>query len=547
MNTKKTCLENIDIAIASVRVDTELPALLATFGIKPGSSPEEIVNDVRVWRPQLIKKSGAPLNVALTYLGETGNLAAITETQRILTATKPRSIYLVGTAAGRRDRTSICDVVVSSDAVMYYESGHRRDIGIGDRPKYYNPNPSTRKEVESFFTTRMKALGWQDEYTSIIQEYRQYDKSLLLPEREPHIHFNRIASGERLLEEGTLESICKYDDLIRAGEMEGYGFAHACKEAGIDWLVIRGISDFGNREDRNKWATVATIMVCSFLKIFLTRTEMPEKLQQGNIYVREKIPNIMRRILKEQSLDITAVKFVLDLTISELESICHLRYPERSLEEIRKIVRQARAAAFEYKYADRTEQDDERYTDIRRWKGELQSLLSYLDILDTNAKKVINVGIGNGLEAKGLFDNIEEFIGVDISGKALTKAQERCPKMKPIITDAEDLWDVENQSQELYISLRTYQSTLFDIKTALLEAYRILKPGGTILISIPYVFVEESGRVVKGLLKPETDEVDSELPWDLTNKIRSTLDRFNFNNTGIRTGMVEIYIYGKRG
>ena len=545
MNTKKTYLENIDITIVSVLIDTEHPALLATFGLKPDSGPDQIVNDVRVWCAQLIKKTGASLNVALTYLGDTGNLVSITETQRILSATRPKSIYLVGTAAGRRDRTSICDVVVSSDAVMYYESGYQRDIG-GNRPKYYSPNPSTKKDVESFFTKRMKTYGWEDEYRSIMRIYGQYDKSLPLPDREPDIHFNRIASGEKVLEEDTLESICKYDDLIRAGEMEGYGFAHACQEPGIDWLVVRGISDFGNREDRKKWATVATIMACSFLKIFLMHTAIPERLQEKSIYVREKIPDTMRRILKEQSIDITSVKFVLDLTISELERICHLRYQARPLEEIRKIVRQARATAFEHKYADRTEQDDERYKDIKRWKDEVQSLLLYLNISDINTEKVINVGIGNGLEAKGLFDNVEEFIGIDISRKALAQAQERCPKMKSIVTDAEDLHDMENESQDVYISLRTYQSTLFDIKTALLEAYRVLKPGGAILISIPYVFVEENGRVVKGLLIPETDEVDPDLPYDLVDRIRRMLNRLNFNNIGIRTGMVEIYVYGKR-
>lgn len=550
MNNKKTYLENIDITIVSVRIDTEHPALLATFGLQPDSGPDQIVNDVRVWRAQLTEKTAAPLNVALTCLGDTGNLAAITETQKILSATKPKSIYLVGTAAGRRDRTSICDVVVSSDAVLYYQSGYERDIGVGDRPKYYSPNPSTKKEVESFFTRRMKRLGWEDEYTSIMQIYRQYDESLPLLDREPDIHFNRVASGERVLGEASLEAICKYDGLIRAGEMEGYGFAHACQEPGTDWLVIRGISDFGDREDRKKWAAVATIMASSFLKIFLTHTTIPERLEEENIYVREKIPDIMRRILKEQSIDITSVKFVLDLTISELERICHLRYPERPLEEIRDAVRRARATAFEHKYADRTEQDDERYKGYKGtkgWKEEVQSLLSDLKISDINTKKVINVGIGNGLEAKGLLDNIEEFIGIDISRKALAQAQGRCPKMKSIVTDAEDLRDVKNDSQDVYISLRTYQSTLFDIKNALLEAVRVLKPGGTILISIPYVFAEENGRVVKGLLIPETDELDRDLPYDLIDKTRRMLDGLGFSNTGIRTGMVEIYVYGERG
>ena len=547
MNTEKTSLENIDITIVSVLIDTENPALLATFGLKPFSEPDQIVNDIRIWHTQLIEKTGSSLNIALTCLGDTGIAASIIGTQKILKAIKTKSIYLVGTAAGREDRTSICDVVVSSDGIMYYESGYAGDSGIGNRPKYHYPNPSTKKEVEFFYTSRMNTLGWGNEYRSITQEYRQYDSSLILPDWEPRIHFNMIASGEKLLQRDTLESICQYNDLIRAGEMEGYGFATVCKELGIDWLVVRGISDFGTREDRGKWATAATIMACSFLKIYCAQTAIPERLEEQNIYVIEKIPDIMRQILKEQSIDITPVKFVLDFTISDLEHICHIRYPGRSLQEIKKIVREARATAFEHKYADRTEQDDERYTDIKRWEAEFQSLLSDLDILDINTKKVINIGIGNGLEAKGLFDKIEEFIGVDISRKALEKSKKCYPKMKPLINDAEDLCDIESDSQDVYISLRTYQSTLFDIKTALLEAYRILKLGGTILISIPYVFVEENGRVVKGLLIPETDEIDPDLPYDLIDRIRKMLNRLNFDAIGIRTGMVELYVYGKRG
>lgn len=549
VNAQKGNSKNVDAAIVSVLTETEHPVVLATFGLDPYSDPSRIMNGIKIWDAKLERTKGEPLYVALICLGDKGILDSYAGAKTILEIMGPKSIYLVGSAIGREGRTSICDVVVSSEGVMYYESGGMPDSGTGSKPKYVYPKQSTKNEAKSFFTSRMiQRYGWEDEYKSVLQSYHQDITSL--PSLAPQIHFQMITSGERTLDQNTLNSICKLNDSVYAGEMEGYGFARACDERRIDWLVIRGISDFGSREDRKKWQGTATVMASSFLKIFLKnafeQSKQIEILPEDSIYVREKIPDIVRRVLKEKSIDITPVKFSLDLTINKLERICHILYPAIPLEELRNIVREARATAFEEKYADRTDEDDERFINIEQWKAEFKSLLHQCGILDLNTQRVIDVGIGNGLETKGLFDDIEMFTGVDISGKALAQAERRCPKMHSVVNDAEDLRDVVSSSQDVYISLRTYQSTLFDIDAALFEAYRVLRPGGIIIISIPATFIGENKRIVKGLLLPESNAVDPDLPYRLVYEIQKMLNLLNFDRIGIHTGMFEVYIYGQR-
>jgi|GEM_PF-2124783 len=545
---------NFDAVIVSVLRDTEHRALLATFELDPFSDPHKREDDVEIWYTKLERSEGDFLNIAITCFDEKGIRDAIGYTKKILETVNTKSIFLVGSAGGRKSKTSICDVVVSYDGIMYYERGRLTPYGIGDKPDYKYPKRLLKNEVQHFDPLYTYTRGWKDEYNSILQNlkqrYSRYNKTLPMPTSQPEVHLDMIASGEKIVNEELMEAICFLNDSVRAAETEGSGFAHACDEAEIEWLVIRGISDFGDREDKENWKTTATVMAASFLKIFLKHAaQLPRQGErlESSIYVSQKIPDIVRQVLQKESVDITSVKFSLDLTINDLEKICCILYPDMDSKKIRKIVREARSIAFETKYADRTEKDDERFTDIERWKEEFRDLLSDLGIQKFNKKRVINVGIGNCLEAEGLFDRIEEFIGIDLSPKALEGAKEHCPKLKCIVNDAEDLRGIENGSQDVYISLRTYQSTLFDINAALFEAYRVLRPGGWFIISIPNTFIDETKGSLKGLLLPESSEVDPDLPYRFVSKIRERLKMLKFESIGMRTGMVEDYIYGQRG
>ena len=63
-----------------------------------------------------------------------------------------------------------------------------------------------------------------------------------------------IASGEKLLRDPAklLEVRRDIHGKVEVGEMEASGLVEACRLRGIPWLVIRGISDFGDdlKDDR---------------------------------------------------------------------------------------------------------------------------------------------------------------------------------------------------------------------------------------------------------------------------------------------------------
>jgi hypothetical protein len=62
-----------------------------------------------------------------------------------------------------------------------------------------------------------------------------------------------VASGEKLLRDpDKLHVVRQLHGKTEVGEMEAAGLVEACRRAGVPWLVIRGISDFGDsfKDDR---------------------------------------------------------------------------------------------------------------------------------------------------------------------------------------------------------------------------------------------------------------------------------------------------------
>ena len=55
--------------------------------------------------------------------------------------------------------------------------------------------------------------------------------------------------------------------------MEGSGFASACEEYGVPWLVFRGISDYGDRDKPlfQQWQTTAALSAATCAVDFLKR------------------------------------------------------------------------------------------------------------------------------------------------------------------------------------------------------------------------------------------------------------------------------------
>jgi len=271
-------------------------------------------------------------------------------------------------------------------------------------------------------------------------------------------------------------------------------------------------------------------------------------LSEESLYVRTQIQHIIRDYLVRQGVPIDGdLPIDVDITSVDISRICETNcfFTGKKDIDIDKLVQEARAEAFDKKYADRTYEDDGRGLGDY-WKNSVRSILAEMGASDFPKRKIIVVGIGNGLEGKELYANCEKLTAVDIGERSLERAAKILPRAAMIKAPAENLCKIPTGSQDIYISLRTYQSTYFDRNAALREAYRVVRQGGIVLLSIANGFLEQ-GSIIPGLLIPGTAVVNRNLGFQIADQVRSRMSLLKFEEIGERTSLDEIYVYGRRG
>lgn len=270
------------------------------------------------------------------------------------------------------------------------------------------------------------------------------------------------------------------------------------------------------------------------------------KLPQSSLYVNTQISDIILDNLKRSGLQLNNIPIDWDVTLEDLVYFCEgSRVPEITSEELLNIVRKARATAYGKKYSAYTYDSDVRGLDDN-WKMEVTEILKILVEGDYTKRHIINVGIGNGIEGQGLFDDIRFLTAVDIAEDSLSKVKVNLPNATIVCAEAESLIPVPTGSQDIYISLRAYQSSYFNIPRAIREAYRVIRCGGVVLISIANGFLDQNKLLIPGLVVPKSTIVDRDRPFVVAEKVRRGLSLLRFEEIGIRTGLGEIYVYGRR-
>jgi ubiquinone/menaquinone biosynthesis C-methylase UbiE len=174
-------------------------------------------------------------------------------------------------------------------------------------------------------------------------------------------------------------------------------------------------------------------------------------------------------------------------------------------------------------------------------------LLKDLRVDDLNAIDVLDVGIGNGYADCLILEHLNRFIGVDTSAGALEYAKKKLPQMIGYVNDAEDLDAIANASVDVYLSFRTFQSSLFDRRAALHEAHRVLRKGGLIILSIPIMFLKDDGSVLSGLIPPGSFEPEMDYAKEIVGRVRHLLKTLNFKDVGMDDrSPFEVYVYAHR-
>jgi len=260
-------------------------------------------------------------------------------------------------------------------------------------------------------------------------------------------------------------------------------------------------------------------------------------VESDSKYRLQTIEEIVKIEAAANDMHIDGLQISDRLHIDDLRRMCtKVFFPERSPADVCGVLEAARAKAFTRKYAEPKE--DEKLADVssikmdnlKPWHVYFTSFLRELGVQDPNQLDVLYVGIGNGHSEEAFLSRLHSFRAVDISDEALQYARRKYPQMTSFICPAEDLEPIRNSSVDLYLSLRTYQSTLFDRRGALHEAYRVLRNGGILVVSVPVMFLRGNGEVLAGLIPPGSSEPNMEYARKMVERIHDYLTILNFRD-----------------
>jgi hypothetical protein len=266
-----------------------------------------------------------------------------------------------------------------------------------------------------------------------------------------------------------------------------------------------------------------------------------ESIAEDSLFVTKSTNELLKQFLPPhlRNIDVNT-----KAPLHNCAKLLHLHNPDTNFSDIERELSKARSLVYDTKYSSRSTREDERYIDFTGWQNQLRHILYEVGLRDFSRLDVVNVGIGNGNENPEFYSSFRSFTGVDISQKSLDRASKLLPFMTPLQAAAEDLRDIPTNSKDLYLSLRTYQSSFFNIVDSTFEAARVTRRRGAAVISVPNVYVDK-GRVSMGLQRSSGDSLDPHFSWELAERIRRALYQAEFD-ASIHTGLFEVFVVGQK-
>ncbi len=266
--------ERVDVVILTV-ISAEFEAARRVLQIDDGSREKDLDGTVyfRGAVPsELAKRDYA---IALTCISGAGNPGAAAATAAAIARYHPRAVFLMGIAAGIRDKVQIGEVVLS-DRVVAYEPAALLRTARGTkehpRPEIDRAPHAMIQDVVSYRPDSARLRAAFDRAGGAIptapagreDEFRAHVASALTA------RLGTIASGEKLLRDPSkLLAVRKLHGKTEVGEMEAAGLVDACRRGPVPWLVIRGVSDFGDELKDDRFHTFASCAAAAVLFDFI--------------------------------------------------------------------------------------------------------------------------------------------------------------------------------------------------------------------------------------------------------------------------------------
>jgi nucleoside phosphorylase len=253
----------------------ELAACTKILGLSPGAAAKKTASGTAYWTADVyLRLSGRNSRVALACIGGSGNVDAAASVTELLTTLRPKLVLMVGIAAGMRGKCKLGEVVFSERVVAYEPAA----VVVVDGASAEEPRPESFRLAHAVLQDVVAYLANADELGRRLCEKlfatgtaAPSDASPELVSTDLTARLATIASGEKLLRDPEKFRVLRSSvhGKIEVGEMESAGVATACHHARAAFLVVRGISDFGDdaKDDRcqSLAATRAAIVAADFL------------------------------------------------------------------------------------------------------------------------------------------------------------------------------------------------------------------------------------------------------------------------------------------
>jgi nucleoside phosphorylase/SAM-dependent methyltransferase len=542
--------DNCDVLILIPKRD-ELRSAAAVFGID-AETPELMLGKYECWTTLV-----ANLRVRLVLANTQGNANVALVTSTALAAFDPAVAFCIGTAAGREGEISYLDVVLAT-AVLDATEWRAKPGEL--RPQWddkLKPTPDVEHDIDLF----VKSNSWRAEARRCLVDALttlQQDAGPLAS--WPAVQDAWTATTGFLQQDPQLlGQIWSLHAKLRAVDMETAGFVNACMSRARvrPWIVVRAVSDYGTQESKKEGArpaagAAAAAVAYSFIAHGLRRAHpllvaappAASAISDENFFARLTISDFLaEEVPKQFGIPFNYASVSRDLTIYDLAALCG------SSEETATILNGMRERYFTLKYSEYDDEADVRRLTGSAWAEEVMDIYEHLGIRLSNAD-ILYVGVGNGRDLPQVCPKFNSLTGADLSEQMLKQAAQVQPQLTQAHDSAETLTSIADDSVDLYLSLRAYQSSLFDIPSALRQLYRVLRTNGSFVISIPGGFLDRSGdelRYVPGLLVPGSSEiVDRARPRGFIQEILKHLDKMTFTRVGFHQRDGDLYVYGRK-
>ncbi len=241
--------------------------------------------DIRSYHlAELPLASGASYGVAIVLLSDMGNVDAVSATKDLLQRWNPMYLVMLGIAAGFPvDGLGLGDVVVA-DQVFEYEYAKIRDRRSESRTRVHRADALLLDRVRAGVNRVRPAVRARPDGKT----------------QRPKVFVGPVASGNKVVASTKFRNnLRKLHPKLLAIDMESEGVMAAAwqRPQPVGVMVVRGISDMGDRHKGDLWQAYASRAAAAFLVSFL-KTEPIQVATRGGPFVIGLHPDALDRFYR---------------------------------------------------------------------------------------------------------------------------------------------------------------------------------------------------------------------------------------------------------